>query len=251
MARPLIGITSCLSSERCADLSPEYPFYHVYAWYCEAIWKAGGRAVILPSILGSTEGSEAEELLSRLEGVYITGGGLSTAPSRDAPPKLMGTQPVRSEVECAIIRECRRVKIPLIGSCRGHQMICESLCGALSENTLKEHAQKLPYYHPSHFITIEKDSKLAQVVGSEDWAVNSMHCQYVERCPAGFMANAYGPEQIIEGMEAVDPEWFCISFQYHPEIMIFDQRALRLMRAFVEAAGKYSYKGKDGLKHSD
>ena len=66
MKRPLIGITCGLSSERCNDLSPNLPFYHVYSIYCEAIWNAGGRPVILPPVNPSEIEETADGLLEHL-----------------------------------------------------------------------------------------------------------------------------------------------------------------------------------------
>ena len=239
MERPLIGVTCALSSERCNDLSPNTPFYHVYTDYCEAIWNAGGNPVILPPIAGIAEESGVEPLLKSLDGVFFSGGGLSTVPNTVALGKLMGQQPVRSQAEQALIHGCQRRKLPIIGSCRGHQMICESLGGTMAEDCLEGHSQNYPYHTPKHSIAIVPDTKLAAIVGGESWNVNSMHRQYVKNCPAGFRVNAVGPEGCIEGMEADDPDWFCITFQYHPEMMICDTRAYGLIKAFVDAAKAY------------
>ncbi|MBR0140184.1 MAG: gamma-glutamyl-gamma-aminobutyrate hydrolase family protein [Firmicutes bacterium] len=235
MYRPLIGISCCDSSERAPDIS-RYPLYHVYAWYCDAIWKAGGRPVMIPPVAGSDSAEEAADMVRRLDGIYFSGGGLSTAPKAAVQPKLMETQPKRSLAECALVRAGKDIKLPMIGSCRGHQIICESLGGTLSEETLPNHSQKTSYYYPTHSVDIEKNSRLAAIVGSGPWMVNSMHCQFVETCPPGFIANAWGPEGTVEGMETTDPDWYCITFQYHPEVLIFDERAKTLMESFVEAA---------------
>ncbi len=235
MERPLIGVTCGLSSERCNDLSPNIPFYHVYTDYCEAIWNAGGNPVILPPIAGAGE-EIVNDLLESLDGVFFSGGGLSTAPQKAVLEKLMDQQPVRSQAEQALIRGCQRRKLPIIGSCRGHQMICESLGGTMAEDCLEGHSQSHPYHTPKHNITIVPDTKLAAIVGGESWNVNSMHRQYVQTCPDGFRVNAFGPEGCIEGMEAEDTDWFCITFQNHPEMMIYDAHARGLIKAFVDAA---------------
>ncbi len=239
MERPLIGVTCGLSSERCNDLSPNIPFYHVYTDYCEAIWNAGGDPVILPPIAGIAGEAAVEDLLENLDGVFFSGGGLSTAPKTAALEKLMDQQPVRSQAEQTLIHSCRRRKMPIIGSCRGHQMICESLGGTMAEGCLEGHSQSHPYYAPKHSIAIVPDTKLAAIIGGECWNVNSMHRQYVKNCPADFRANAFSPEGCIEGMEAENADWFCITFQYHPEMMTYDARAQGLLKAFVDAAKAY------------
>ena len=237
MKRPWIGITCALSKERSNDLSPQNPFFHVYTSYCEAIWAAGGRPVLLPPV--SNDAAEAEDLVDGLDGLFFTGGGLSTAPKTGIVLKLMDQQPIRSKAEVALVLACQNKKLPTIGSCRGHQVICESLGGSLSDLVLEGHLQKYPFSAPCHRITIAENSKLASIVGKEDWDVNSMHRQYVELCPDGFVANAFGPEGTIEGMESADPDWFCISFQYHPESMIYDERAIVLMNRFIDEAKNY------------
>jgi len=238
MKRPLIGVTCGLSSERCNDLSPNLPFYHVYSVYCEAIWNAGGRPVILPPVNPGETAETADDLLCNLSGIFFTGGGLSTAKSTDKVLPLMAQQPIRSAAEQALILRCQAKKLPIIGSCRGHQMICESLGGTLSDNILPNHRQAFPYSDPTHLVTVGENTKLSALIGSEPWNVNSMHCQYVERCPSGFRVNAIGPEGTVEGMEAVDPDWFCMTFQYHPEMMVTDDRAAALLKAFIAAANR-------------
>ena len=241
MSRPLIGVTCGLSTERCSDLA-KYPFHHVYAWYSEAIWRAGGRPVIIPPMIGSDAEEEALDLVQRLDGIFFSGGGISTSPKADVQPKMMSTQPIRSVAEWALVRSSKALKLPIIGSCRGNQMICESLGGTLSDDVVAGHSQKHSFYYPCHPIEIVKNSKLASIVGAETWMVNSMHCQYIDKCPEGFIANAYSPENTIEGIESTDPDWFCVTFQYHPEVMIFDERARKMMAAFVDAARTYSEK---------
>lgn len=104
--------------------------------------------------------------------------------------------------------------------------------------------QNISYYYPSHSIKIVKGSKLASIVEKESWMVNSMHRQHIKTCPDGFIVNAISSDQIIEGMESVDPDWYCIAFQYHPEAMIFDECAVKIMVSFVEAAEAYAEKKK-------
>lgn len=239
MERPLIGVTCGLSSERCNDLSPNVPFYHVYTDYCKAIWNAGGNPVIVPPIAVVAGEVAVEDLLERLDGVFFSGGGMSTVPKTEALGKLMNQQPIRSQAEQILIHACRRRKLPIIGSCRGHQMVCESLGGTMAEDCLDGHSQKHPYHTPKHNVTIVPDTKLETIIGGESWNVNSMHRQYVQTCPAGFRVNAFGPEGCIEGMEAEDADWFCITFQYHPEMMIYDARAHGLIKTFVDAARVY------------
>ena len=240
MNRPLIGITCGLSSERCNDLSPNLPFYHVYSIYCEAIWNAGGQPVILPPMNPAQTKEIENDLLEHLDGIFFTGGGLSTTKSVGKMQPLMAQQPIRSAAERVLIQHCKERKLPIIGSCRGHQMICETLGGALSDNVLTNHQQVFPYSEPHHWITIMENTKLSVLIGDEPWNVNSIHGQYVQTCPEGFRANAIGPEGTVEGMEAEDPDWFCMTFQYHPEMMVFDDRAATVLKSFVEAATAFA-----------
>ena len=240
MKRPFIGITCGLSSERCNDLSPNLPFYHVHSIYCDAIWNAGGRPVVLPPVNPAETSETADDLLEHLDGIFFTGGGLSTAKSSGKQLPLMAQQPIRSAAEQALIHRCQARKLPIIGSCRGHQMICETLGGALSDNVLTNHRQAFPYSEPHHRITIVENTKLSDLVGHEAWDVNSVHCQYVQTCPDGFCINAVGPEGTVEGMETKDPDWFCMTFQFHPEMMVSDDRAAAVLKSFIRAATAFS-----------
>lgn len=240
MKRPLIGVTCALSSERCNDFSPNVPFYHVFSVYCEAIWNAGGQPVILPPVDPAGTADSVDELLEHLDGIFFTGGGMSTGKSTGALQPLMEQQPIRSAAEKALIERCHAKKLPIIGSCRGHQMICETLGGTMSDDVLDNHRQGFPYSEPTHWITVAENTKLSALIGAEPWNVNSVHRQYVQTCPPGFRVNAIGPEGTVEGMEADDPDWFCITFQYHPEMMPSDDRAATVLKAFIDAATAYA-----------
>ena len=247
MKRPFVGVTCGLSSERCNDLSPNMPFYHVYSIYCEAIWNAGGQPVILPPVNSTAEAETADDLLAHLDGIFFSGGGLSTAKSTGTLQPLMTQQPIRSAGERTLIQRCQAKKLPIIGSCRGHQMICETLGGTLGDGVLINHRQDFPYSEPTHWITVLENTKLSALIGDDAWNVNSIHRQYVQTCPSGFRVNAVGPEGTVEGMEAEDPDWFCMTFQYHPEMMPSDERAAIVLKAFIRAATAYAF-GKEELQ---
>jgi len=90
-------------------------------------------------------------------------------------------------------------------------------------------------------VKIAEGSLLGKLVGTEDWFVNSIHTQKVEMAPPGFVISARTEDGSVEAVESTEKAFF-LSTQFHPELMIYDERGKQVLRAFVEAAEAYSRK---------
>jgi putative glutamine amidotransferase len=238
MHRPLIGIT-CGTSIR--DLQAKTEQDRLNRAYSQALWQAGAMPVILPTL---EEEKAAIELLYHLDGILISGGA-------DISPELYGetplnetveTDPPRDRAELPLIRAAVQQGTPLLAICRGIQSLNVALGGTLYQDLPTQrpspiaHRQSQSRHVPTHTISIEPGSRLAQIVGGASMEVNSLHHQAVKEVGRGLRVVAFAPDGVIEALEDAEKP-FLIGVQFHPEEMVgVCEKSRRLFRAFVEAA---------------
>ena len=239
MKKPVIGISTNElydNDERFAGSQRVY----VNKDYLTCIEKAGGTGVLLPPFK-----EEIEEQLDLLDGVLLAGGS-------DVDPLLYGKEAkaycgyVRPEIDRydqALILSAAERDIPILGICRGMQMINVSFGGTMLQdiNTEKdnaiEHMQKRDRQYPSHWITVEPGSLLAQAFDRRS-LVNSFHHQAVDEMADGFLITAMSDDGIIEAMEKEEGSVYGV--QFHPEMMgaLGHDESLKLFREFVNLCRK-------------
>jgi putative glutamine amidotransferase len=242
MKRPVIGIT--LDYEQVQTYS-KYPWYALRDHYCSAISAHGGVPLGLPH-----EVDLAENYLQMLDGLVITGGAF------DVPPDMYGdaqthettsTKPRRSAFEAAITHGALTRDMPILGICGGQQLLAALLGGTLIQHipdSIKnplEHEQPNPRNEVSHAVNIAADSKLHDILQTDNIMVNSAHHQAVKSVPDDVIINATAPDGVIEGIEMPDKR-FVIGVQWHPEFLITKQDEA-LYAAFIAASNDYK-KGK-------
>jgi putative glutamine amidotransferase len=238
----LIGITTAWSIETWGEMKDQ-PGGILYnsARYSSAIYQNGGLpALIVPPVEEGEKSLEkiVESILDRVSGLFFSGGGGTRRFTSTDMPGLSRQQPVRYHFEKALLQQAWKRCMPVIGACRGHQMMVEALGGKIRVETVRGHQQK-EEDKTAHPVKITAGSRLASLVAKENWDVNSMHCQVAEEVPPDFMITALSPEGYIEAMEA-SSEVFWMSFQFHPEIMCaFDPTARTVIKTFINAAADY------------
>jgi putative glutamine amidotransferase len=200
--------------------------------YSQAIELAGGVPVVLPL---TDDKAVLDELLARCHGLLLAGGGdvseASGAYGRELTEAerqtLSGVDDVRDAMELYLIR---RATMPVLGICRGIQMLNAALGGTLLPD-IPNHRNPQPDAL-AHRLEWTGRGRLCEVLGACD-AVNTSHHQAVDRVAPGFEVTARAPDGIIEAMER--PRVWAV--QFHPERLV---RAvpgcLRLFAAFVEEA---------------
>ena len=219
MSRPLIALSAysepaswgAWSAVR-ATLLPASYAAHIYA--------AGGQPLLVPPY-EQLDDEDADALLGRVDALVLTGGA-DVEPQRygaERQPSVQPARPDRDATELLLAARARTAGLPLLGVCRGMQVMAIAGGGVLDQHLpdLLGHAEHLqtPGVFASHVVTTVQGSVLADVVG-ESAHVASYHHQAVRTHP-GYTATAYAPDGTIEGME--DPELrFCVAVQWHPEI---------------------------------
>lgn len=236
MRKPRIGITCHAFHDRVIRSA-------VGQQYVDAILAAGGAPVALPIGLGD---ESLDAVYAILDGLLLPGGD-DVGPDRygHAPHPALGTvDEVRDELELTVTQRALDDDLPILGICRGIQVLAVAAGGTLYQDIPSEVERFLGHDvrrhgrdHLSHDIEIKPASLLARVLGSTTSCVNSFHHQSVRDVPEGFTTTANAADGVIEAIEAPD-KTFVLGVQCHPEGMwrTTAPEFAGLFRAFVEAA---------------
>jgi putative glutamine amidotransferase len=240
MIYPLIGVTT-FQTESQSGLS----LVSVTRKYVEAVVNAGGNPVLIP--LGLID-EALSELLPRLDGLLLTGGG-------DVQPQRYGSQPhplvnnvniERDEMEACLVQQAAYHGLPFLGICRGLQVINVALGGTLYEDLLAQHpgaqhhdySDDFPRQHIAHSVKIVAESRLGRILGRSKAGVNSLHHQGIRQLSPGLKAVAHANDGVIEAVElcgdlANHP--FGLAVQWHPEWMDDYPAMQSLFKTFIQA----------------
>jgi putative glutamine amidotransferase len=224
-----IGITACRKLED----------------YRQAVMHVGGEVCILES------SRTIAEALTSIGGLLLTGGG-DIDPSRYGEPRhqsVVEIEPQRDAFEIELVLEARARNLPILGICRGLQVINVALGGTLVQDIATqvpgalEHQLTVPPHESfalAHEVWIDKDTALARLMSerlgvADTCDVNSRHHQAVKQVATGFQVSATAPDGVIEAIE--DPAAaFCIAVQWHPENFWRTGEFRPLFETFVEMA---------------
>jgi putative glutamine amidotransferase len=155
-------------------------------------------------------------------------GGEDVNPSRygqQPHPKLKNVSDRRDATELALIREAKRRHTPVLAICRGIQVLNVALGGTLIQDIRAQvkgsldHDDGSPRQSRTHGISIEPGSLTAAALGTTDASVNSLHHQSVETVSPELKITARSTDGIIEAVETIDPDWWVLAVQWHPEEM--------------------------------
>jgi len=219
------------------------PAYSSREELVRAILAAGGRPYLLPSALGL---EDIPEVLSEFDGLFISGGG-DIHPDffgGEMHQSLSGIDRERDEFELALCWQAVAMDKPLLGICRGQQVLNVAMGGNLVEDipsmlpSAGKH-QWWPNYQRgrlSHSVKMEKDSLLAEVMSGTEFEVNSLHHQSVRRLGEGLKVTATAPDGVIEALE-MPGKRFVVSVQWHPEWLPDLAPMRQIFKAFVDASG--------------
>ncbi len=190
--------------------------------YVRSVVQGGGIPVIIPEY---DDFDYLSALLKNLDGILISGGN-DIDPKRygQRPSQKMGTHyPVRDDVEFFITNYAINNKMPILGICRGFQVINVACGGTLYEDLpsagFLDHALNYSErYLPVHSVFIEEKSKFYNVHGVDKLMVNSLHHQGVKDLGEGLVSTAVSEDGLCEAFESKDSD-LIMGVQWHPEMM--------------------------------
>ncbi|MCR4644064.1 MAG: gamma-glutamyl-gamma-aminobutyrate hydrolase family protein [Oscillospiraceae bacterium] len=226
--RPIIGMVPLWDSERQSQwMLPGYP---------EHILRAGGVPLQLPL---TDEKEVLEDALSCCQGFLLTGG-------QDVSPELYGEAAaetcgglcsVRDAMELHLLTFAMDTGTPVLGICRGIQIMNVFCGGTLWQDLPSQHPSKTehhmvpPYDRAVHTVQIRKDTPLHTILGCESLSVNSYHHQAVRTLGAGIQVCAVSEDGLVEGISLTEHR-FALGVQWHPELRS-DAASERIFTALI------------------
>jgi putative glutamine amidotransferase len=234
VSRPVIGI--CAALERVKWGPWDETVAMMPAAYIHAVQAAGGLSVLLPPDDAAAE--DPDELLDRVDALILAGGADVDPASYGAPPhaEVTRTVPERDRFELAMAHRALERELPLLGICRGLQMLNVARGGTLLQHVPdvvghEEHRHTLGQF-ADHAVELEAGSLAARAAGAERLAVKSHHHQGIEELGEGLEVTGRSvPDQLAEAVEDPDRR-FVLGVLWHPE----EDEASRLIAALVDEA---------------
>jgi putative glutamine amidotransferase len=238
---PLIGLIYTLEDLEKEALDSTAPRRQ----YRDAIGENGGRIVVLGQ---GWPASEIKAILETLDGVLLPGG-IDVDPKfyGEAPsPKLEKTDAALDALEFQVLEYAKEHRLPVLGICRGHQVLNVFYGGSLIQDIPTEHESETNVVHRGgtrkHTIAIEEGSLLHELLGATEFEVNTYHHQAVKRLAEGFKATAHTKDGIVEAIES-QGDVFILGVQFHPERMRAATPAVdALFQRFLKEAEKFRQK---------
>ena len=223
--------------------------------YYRSVLRAGGTPVVIPP---HNDKEALVTLLDTLDGIIFSGGG-------DLNPLLLGEEPLpqlhsvcpqRDEPELFLAREAFHRQIPMLGICRGIQLMAAALGGKVYQDIytqslpprgevgggLLKHSQEMPRHFASHTVNLVEGSLLQGIFGNKKkLAVNSFHHQAVRETGPHLRVAAVSPDGIIEAVESTEHKAL-LGVQWHPECFILnnDESHMAVFRWLVSEARTFA-----------
>ncbi|MDR1743983.1 MAG: membrane dipeptidase [Dysgonamonadaceae bacterium] len=232
---PIIGISVQQYGNRGSSVS---------GTYINAVLKAGGTPILIPM---TDNGFVIKNTVDQLDGLLMIGG-------EDVNPSFYGeaareelgeVDSLRDVCDLMLVKMAADRNIPILGICRGEQLINVAFGGSLYQDIPSQHPsginhlQKEPREIGTHDVSVFTGSTLSQIIGSGKFSVNSFHHQSVKEIAPGFRVSARANDSIVEAIEAVSGQ--IVAVQWHPEGFVWggDRVMLKLFRHIVEKAETY------------
>jgi putative glutamine amidotransferase len=204
--------------------------WRVFPFMALNIWFAGGQALRWDSARAAD--------MAMVDGLIVGGGD-------DISPMLYHGEvvaearldPDRDALERRLVLEALSAGKPVLGICRGAQMLNIAQGGNLHQRAYDHYADSRKYRTilPRKTITVQKDTALDAIAGASPMRVNALHSQAVDRLGTGLQVAARDEGGMVQAIERIKPP-FAIGVQWHPEYLIYARRQRALFRALVAAA---------------
>lgn len=211
--------------------------------YLKAVEESGGACVLLPMI---QDEDEAEAVMSRLDGLFLTGGcDVNPAMYGEAiKPSCGRVDDLRDRAEDLFVKQAMARKLPILAVCRGIQMLNVALGGTLHQDIYEDlpgihrHSQDVPMTQTVHQDSIVPGTLLHSIIGNTVIDVNTSHHQAVKDVAPCLTVCAVSDDGITEGVyDAASP--FVLGLQFHPERNTHqNEDSKKIFDAFVNACRK-------------
>lgn len=239
--RPIIGISSSVIVDEAGSFAG-YKRAYVNKDYVDAVIRAGGVPLIIPF---STDKEVIISQAQLIDGLILSGGhDISPYNYGQEPSQKIGeTFPERDTYEMILLEESKKRDIPILGICRGFQLINVAAGGTLYQDlslipgNILKHDQVSNPTLKTHKVEIKENSVISSIFGKETM-VNSFHHQVIDKVANDFIVVAKASDGVVEAIEHKTYK-FLVAVQWHPEMLAVNcEKARELFSKFVEEAKK-------------
>lgn len=242
LKKPIIGIAALIEHNPRNTVFKSHPRHFCNNAFVSKITNSGGIPLIIPFV--NAENNELiTQIINSIDGLMLPGG-------NDIDPSLYA-ETKKKECGCCnlamdlfhlkLIKEAVKQNKPVIGICRGNQLINVALGGSLIQDIgyLKNninHMDSKNYEKTTHDIVLNDNTKLIDILGVKQLSINSIHHQVVKQVAPSMKISALCNDGFIEAIESVDDDKFIVGIQWHPETMITNKEIMdRLFKAFTRS----------------
>lgn len=206
--------------------------------YADAVVRAGGIPLLLPVL----DPEHADAVLGTIDGLLLSGGGDVAPSAYGATPQdeVYGVDPERDEWEIELVRRC---ELPILGICRGAQVLNVARGGTLVQHlphrTATEHRLAERPHDEVHLVELMEGTLVLEAVGIPLLKANTLHHQSVDELGDGLRIAGRADDDTIEAIECADrPEAPVIGVQWHPELLVDREPHRRLFEWLVATVKK-------------
>ena len=245
--RPMIGISTSLTSDNCGAFAL-YPRIYVNKDYVDAVIKNGGIPLIIP--MTADKETIIEQMLM-VDGLILSGGHDVCPHNYGEEPKqnLGEVLPIRDKYDFMLLSEAKKRKIPILGICRGCQIINVFEGGSLyqdlsyikSEVEIIKHSQDHSPEMKTHTAIVEKGTKIYEIFGENEIMINSFHHQALKDIAKEYKVTVRAKDGVVEAIENMNYP-FLVGVQWHPEMLHkHHDDANKIFKALIDEARKVKY----------
>ncbi len=234
--KPIIGING--------DFRPARKDAIALSWfnsgYFDSLTAAGGLPVLIPPYAND---ADLKQALGMIDGLVLSGC------TQDLDPVRMGLEPHpqtrpmpvrREDFDRRLCKLAYEMKLPVVAIGSGMQTLNVVLGGTLIQHIAEEVPKALHHRDPvekhnRHIINIVEGTKCWDIYGPGEIRVNSDHHMAINQLAPQFKPTAHAPDGVIEFYESVDPKWFCVGVQFHPEDDTASALDMQIFQEFLAA----------------
>jgi putative glutamine amidotransferase len=217
------------------------PSHYVGQGYARAIAEGGGLPLLVPNVAGY-EAELAVAAVEQADGLLLTGGTDIDPATYDRSldeDQTRHPDPARDRIELALIGAARKRGLPILGICRGFQMLNVAYGGTLDQH--RPHEGSTIVEHPrlrieQTNVSLTPGSVVARAVGCEQIAVYCLHHQAIDLIGSGLRATGTAADGLIESLEEPSAD-FVLGVLWHPEQMLERDHARDIYHAFLSSSG--------------
>ena len=241
--KPVVGIAGLVNHHPQDTAFKEYERHFCNEAFVMKIREAGGVPLLVPYIDNFTD-EMIEDYISSIDSLLLPGGG-------DIEPSLYGEEKIeqcgKTDItldlfHIALIKECKAQGKPILGICRGYQLMNVAFGGTMYQdlgifNKYFNHSDLKTYSTTSHSVKIVENTKLNKIINLDEVRVNSLHHQALKDIAPSMIVSAESEDGVIEAIESLNKDTFIVGVQWHPETMIENKDIMnKLFEAFVDSS---------------